>query len=74
MKLQDVVRENIKGYRKKLGLTQEAVASRLKNMHSNQFAKIERGIEGVTLERIEQLAKIYGIEPHMLLIAKSFKL
>lgn len=74
MKLQDIVRDNIKGYRKKAGLTQEKVASRLKNMHSNQFAKIERGVEGATLERIEQLAKIYGIEPHMLLIPKSYKL
>lgn len=73
MKLQEIVADNLKGYRKRAGLTQEDVAARLDNMHSNHYARIERGEEGVSLEKLERLATLYSIQPHLLLMPKSYQ-
>ena len=72
MDLQKIISDNLKGYRKKLGITQEALAAKAK-MGSNHLARIERGEEGLSLERWAKISKVFGIPPYLLLKPESYK-
>lgn len=72
MKLQKIVAQNLKGYRQLRGLSQEAIAGKI-DIGANHYARIERGEEGLTLERWEKICKVIKIEPYLLLIADSYK-
>jgi transcriptional regulator with XRE-family HTH domain len=71
VKLHAIILENIKGYRLRKGLTQEAIAAKVK-MGASHYARIERGEEGLTIERLEKIAKVLQIDPSILLIPHSY--
>jgi transcriptional regulator with XRE-family HTH domain len=72
--LQKIVADNIKGFRKKLGYTQEKLAAKAE-LSSNHLARMERNEKGVapSLQTLTKLAKALKIPPHMLLIPQSYK-
>ena len=72
MRLDNVVGNNIRGYRKKLNLTQEALAARSK-LSSNFVACLERAEDTISVRRLEKIAKALKIPPHLLLIPDSYK-
>jgi len=63
--------DNIRGYRTKQNLSQEALAVRAK-LSSNFLGEIERGKETVSVRRLIQIAKALKIAPHLLLVPESF--
>jgi transcriptional regulator with XRE-family HTH domain len=56
-----VVHEKIRLFRKAKGLTLEEVAHQL-GMSTNGYGDIERGVTDINLSRLEQIAKLFGIE------------
>lgn len=51
---------NIKKAREKSGLTQVEVAEKV-GIHSNFFARVERGEETLSLETLEKIAKVLKV-------------
>jgi transcriptional regulator with XRE-family HTH domain len=70
--LRTVIAKNIRGYRLKTGLTQEALAGKVK-LGANHLARIERAEEGLTLKRWDAICKVLKIQPHLLLIPESYR-
>lgn len=56
-----VVHEKIRLFRKAKGLTLEEVAHQL-GMSTNGYGDIERGETDIHLSRLEQIAKLFGME------------
>lgn len=67
-----VFAENVKFYRRKLGISQEELADRAQ-IHRTNISAIERGERNVTIKNIEKLAHALGIEPKQLLSAEERK-
>lgn len=59
-------RANVRFYRMKLKLSQEALAEKA-NLHRTYISDIERGQRNVSLENIYNIAVALEIEPYMLL-------
>lgn len=59
--IQEKVGLNIQRIRQKAGLTQEAVA-REAAINTNTLAKIERGVQTPSLQKIEAIAKALSVE------------
>ncbi|HEY3875213.1 MAG TPA: helix-turn-helix transcriptional regulator [Candidatus Kapabacteria bacterium] len=72
MNLDEIVGDNIRGYRKKINLTQEALAGR-SSLSSNFVACLERAEDTVSIRRLALIAKALKIDPHLLLIPESYK-
>jgi transcriptional regulator with XRE-family HTH domain len=58
--------KNVRGYREKLGLSQESLAERA-NMHWTFISGVERCKYNVSLSSLVRIAKALGREPHELL-------
>ena len=54
---------NIAYYRKLQGITQEEIAEHLDGA-TDHISKIERGLVGVSLDRLFDIADFLGVEPH----------
>jgi transcriptional regulator with XRE-family HTH domain len=65
------VGDNIRGFRAKREMSQEALAIRAK-LSSNYLGEVERGKETISVRRLVQIAKALKIAPHLLLIPNSF--
>jgi transcriptional regulator with XRE-family HTH domain len=61
-----VIGSNIRRYRKKLGLTQEALAAKV-YFTSNYIACVERAEEKVSIDGLAKIAKALKITPDLLL-------
>jgi transcriptional regulator with XRE-family HTH domain len=61
-----IIGMNIRRYRKKLGLTQEALAAEV-SFTSNYIACVERAEEKVSIDGLAKLAKALKISPDLLL-------
>lgn len=72
MSLDNILADNIRGYRKKQSLTQEALAGR-SHLSSNYVACLERAEDTISVRRLEKIAKALKIAPHLLLIPESYK-
>lgn len=72
MNLKHIIAKNIKGYRLKMGLTQEALAGKA-GIGANHLARIERAEDGLTLERWAAICKVLKIQPYLLLVPESYK-
>lgn len=62
----EVITSNLKYFRANLGLKQTEVSEEL-GMDRSGYGKIENGHTDLTLERAQQLAKIYGVTVQQLL-------
>lgn len=62
--------KNVKKYRNKIGLSQEAFAEKC-NLHRTYISGIERCIRNVSLENIQRIADALEIEPYELLKGES---
>jgi len=58
--------ETIRGRRKNLGLSQQAMAERLA-LHRNYVSLVERGVQNITLETLCKLSDVLGCFPSALL-------
>lgn len=66
MDIIDIFSSNVRFYRTKLKLSQEALAEK-SNLHRTYISDIERGQRNVSLENIYNIAMALEIEPYMLL-------
>ena len=66
MNIIEVFSSNVRFYRMKLRLSQEALAEKA-NLHRTYISDIERGQRNVSLENIYNIAVALEIEPYMLL-------
>ena len=64
--LKDILKENIKKYRKRRDLSQFALASQI-DLSTNFLADIEAGNTWVSAQTLIKLAKAFEIEPYELL-------
>ncbi|MGI0134488.1 MAG: helix-turn-helix domain-containing protein [Candidatus Micrarchaeaceae archaeon] len=72
MTIHEILGKNIRKQRKKLGLTQEALAAK-SHFSSNYIACVERAQEKLTLDGLVRVASALHIAPHLLLIPESYK-
>ena len=61
---------NVKFYRRQLGLSQEEFAERC-GLHRTYISAIECFRRSISLENIQKIANVLGIETHLLFIESS---
>jgi transcriptional regulator with XRE-family HTH domain len=64
--IRTVIANNVRFFRKKLGLSQEALGFKC-NMPDVYISKLERGILNVGVDNLEKIAKALGVQPGLLL-------
>lgn len=62
-----VIGANIRGYRKRLDLSQEKLAE-LTGLHRTYIGAVERGEKNISARNIAKIGNALGVEPHILLI------
>lgn len=62
----NIIGNNLKFFRKKLGMSQEYLAE-LAELHRTYIGAVERGEKNISAKNIAKIAKVLGVEPHMLL-------
>jgi transcriptional regulator with XRE-family HTH domain len=72
MKLAVIAGDNIRGFRNKLGVSQEKLAE-YADLHRTYIGSVERGEYNLTLHTLERIAKALKVEPNMLLIKDAWK-
>ena len=72
MNLDKIVGDNIRGYREKLKLSQEALAVKAK-LSSNYLGEVERARETISIRRFAQITKVLKIAPYLFFIPDSYK-
>lgn len=65
-KLQELIAENVRTLRLRMGLSQEEFAD-LCGYHRTYIGSIERSERNITVSTLEALAKALKVEPHELL-------
>jgi transcriptional regulator with XRE-family HTH domain len=68
--LQRTVGRNIRAQREALGESQEAFANSI-GVHRTYLGGVERGERNLTLQSVERLAQLIGVEPLLLLIEQQ---
>jgi transcriptional regulator with XRE-family HTH domain len=71
MDIKKLVGDNIRGYRKRIGWTQEKLAVR-SGLNSEHISRMENGSENITIETIQKLAASLGVETYRLFIRESY--
>ena len=64
--LQKVVGRNLRAYRMERGLSQEDFAE-VVGVHRTYMGGLERGERNLTLQSLEKIAEVIGVEPEELL-------
>ena len=72
MKLRKIVADNIRGFRNKLGLSQEGLAFD-SEVDRAYIGRIERFEFSVSVDILEKIAKTLKVEPNILLIKDAYK-
>jgi transcriptional regulator with XRE-family HTH domain len=72
MSLATIAGDNIRGFRNKLGVSQEKLAE-YANLHRTYIGSVERGEYNLTLQTLERIAKALKVEPNVLLIRDAYK-
>jgi len=67
-----VVGNNVRYFRKKLGLSQEALGFKCK-VPDVYISKLERGILNVGVDNLEKIAKALGVKPSLLLDPEAYR-
>ena len=63
--LKQIFGKNVRYYRYKKGYTQEKFAERV-DLNASYVSELESGKYGPTFEKIETIAKVLNIKPHLL--------
>jgi len=71
MDIKKLVGDNIRGYRKRIGWTQEKLGIR-SGVNSEHISRMENGTENITIETIQKLAGSLGIDTYKLFIKESY--
>ena len=69
-KLSALVGNNIKKYRKKLGLSQEELAEKA-GLHRTYIGGIERGERNITLDTLQLIAAALNVAPVVLIVEEQ---
>jgi len=72
MKEPELVGKNVKGYREKLGLSQEALADNA-GVHRTYINQVEQGRVNISVVNLFKIAKALKVEANVLLIPDSWK-
>jgi transcriptional regulator with XRE-family HTH domain len=72
MDLEKIVGENVRGFRKQQGMTQDELG-KYSAIHRDFWAGIERGERNITLETLKRISTALQVEPFVLLIPGSHK-
>lgn len=72
MNIKKIVGDNVRGYRKKIGWTEEKLAVRT-GLNSEHISRLENGSENATLETLHKLSSELDVEVFKLLIKDSYK-
>jgi len=64
--LREILAKNIRLFRNKLGVSQEALADE-SGLHRTYIGSIERGERNVSVDNIEKIAKALNVKPGQLL-------
>ena len=72
MEIKSVVGQNVKGFRVHQGYSREELC-KLTGIHLNYLSAIERGEKNVTVETLNRISIVLGIDPFVFLIPHSFK-
>ncbi len=67
MSLMHIFANNVRKYRTKIGLSQEALAD-LSGLHRTYISAIERERRNISIDNIENIASALNIEPYLLFI------
>lgn len=70
--LRKILGENIRRLRKENGLSQQEAAL-MAGITSSYWGYIERGCKNLSLDTLEKIAEVLGVEGHILLIASPDK-
>ncbi len=68
----EIVGKNVRGYRNRMGISQEDFAD-IVGLHRTYITQIEQGKRNVSILNIFKIAEAIGIKPHLLLIPDSYK-
>ena len=71
MKLEEIIGSNVRGFRKRLKLTQERLADHA-DLHPTFVGDIERAKANMTIETLKKISKALKVEPQILLIKGAF--
>jgi transcriptional regulator with XRE-family HTH domain len=71
MKLEVIIGRNVRGYREKLGFSQEKLAEHA-DVHRTFIGTVERAEQSISTSSISKLAKALKVEPYLLLIKDSY--
>ncbi len=66
----NIVGSNVRRYRKKAGLTQEQLAE-YAGLHRTYIGAVERAQKNISAMNIARIARVLGVEPHILLDPNS---
>jgi transcriptional regulator with XRE-family HTH domain len=69
MQIREILARNALALRRERGLTQEEVCQKA-NLDRSYLWGIEKGANNPSIEVVARLAKVYGVEPYELLMAK----
>ena len=61
--LQQRLGANIRAIREECGMSQETFADEIIGVHRTHESSLERGQENVSLRKLEQLARVLGVDP-----------
>lgn len=70
MKLQQIIGNNIKAFRKLRGITQEELAKKSRT-HKAYIGFIERGERNISVETLNVIATALEVSPYVLLIPEA---
>lgn len=72
MDAKNLVANNIRGYRNKMGVSQEALAD-YANVNRSYIGDLERGRYNITVTVLFRIAKALKVDPSVLLVKDSYK-
>jgi transcriptional regulator with XRE-family HTH domain len=71
MKLEKIIGDNVRGFRKQTGLSQDNFAIKA-GLHRTFIGTIERAEQNITIDSIGKLAKALGVLPYVLLLQDAW--
>ncbi|MBS1902868.1 MAG: helix-turn-helix transcriptional regulator [Bacteroidetes bacterium] len=71
MTLEEIIGSNVRGFRKRLGWTQERLAE-VAELHPTYVGDIERSNANLSIDTLKKLSKALQVEAHVLLLKGAF--